>query len=99
MRPLEGTREPHLILRGADAGYSATAGCERLQGRYRVDGTQIAFDAPDAVGSCPEALRDRQRTLLEVLQAVDAWSIQGQVLELFDAAGAPVAVLEAVYLR
>ena len=27
------------------------------------------------------------------------WSIQGQVLELFDAAGTPVAVLEAVYLR
>jgi len=99
MRPMEGTREPHLILRGADAGYSATAGCERLQGRYRVDGTQIAFDAPAAVGSCPEALRGRQRALLEALQAADAWSIQGQVLELFDAAGAPLAVLEAVYLR
>lgn len=100
VQPVAGTREAHLILRGDQGGYSATAGCDHLQGGYRVEGPQIGFAAPAAVGDCPqEALRARQATLLEVLAAARAWSIQGQVLELFDAAGQPLAVLEAVYLR
>jgi hypothetical protein len=44
-------------------------------------------------------LVERQRLLLEVLAVARGWSIQGQGLELFDAAGASIAVLEAVYLR
>jgi heat shock protein HslJ/uncharacterized lipoprotein NlpE involved in copper resistance len=97
--PIAGSREPHLILRGQDGGYSATAGCDRFDGTYRVEGRQIAFVTAATPAACPESLRERQRTLLEVLAAARAWSIQGQVLELFDAAGAPLAVLEAVYLR
>jgi len=34
-----------------------------------------------------------------VLASARGWKIQGQVLELFDASGKPIAVLEAVYLR
>lgn len=56
-------------------------------------------DAPTGTGRCPSALQAPQRLLLEVLAATTAWSIQGQGLELLDAAGQPLAVLEAVYLR
>lgn len=97
--PIEGSREPQLILRDAEGGYSASAGCERFNGAYRVEGPQIAFDVPPAVGTCPPALQAQQHALVEALSAARQWSIQGQVLELFDAAGTPVAVLEAVYLR
>lgn len=97
--PIANEREPHLILRGEAGGYIATAGCERLKGTYRVSGAEIAFDPPGAAAPCPEGLRQREATLLDVLAAARGWKIQGQVLELFDASGKPIAVLEAVYLR
>ena len=97
--PVGNTREPHLILRGEASGYTATAGCDRFSGTYRVSGSQIAFDPPATAAPCPEELQQRQATLLEVLAAARSWSIQGLVLELFDASGKPIAVLEAVYLR
>lgn len=92
-------REPHLILRGEAGGYIATAGCDRLKGSYRVSGLQIAFDPPGSAAPCPTELRQRETILLGVLSAARSWKIQGQVLELFDASGTPIAVLEAVYLR
>jgi heat shock protein HslJ len=98
--PQANEREPHLILRGEVGGYIATAGCDRLKGSYRVSGPEIAFDPPgSSTGSCPAELRQREATLLDVLAAARGWKIQGQVLELFDASGKPIAVLEAVYLR
>ena len=97
--PVGSEREPHLILRGEAAGYLATAGCERLKGTYRVAGPDIAFDPPGSAGPCPAELRQREATLLEVLAAAHRWRIQGQVLELFDASGKPIALLEAIYLR
>ena len=97
--PVDGSREPQLILRGAELGYSADAGCGRLAGDYQVEGTGIRFHAPATIPPCPAALREQQATLLGVLGDARAWRIQGQVLELFDAAGQPLAVLEAVHLR
>ena len=97
--PVDGSREPHLILRGAEHGFSANAGCGRMDGQYRVEGTQIAFEPPAHTAECPAALARQQATLLEVLAAARGWSIQGQVLELFDGAGQSLALLEAVYLR
>jgi hypothetical protein len=97
---MDGAREPHLVLRGTAGGYRANAGGQPLDGQYRVAGTGIEFEPPDTPGdACPPAHRARQGRLLEVLAAARTWSIQGQVLELLDAAGTPVAVLEAVYLR
>jgi heat shock protein HslJ len=97
--PVDGSREPQLILRGTELGYRADAGCGRLAGEYRVEGTRIRFEAPATTPACPTALREQQATLLGALEDARAWRIQGQVLELFDAAGQPLAVLEAVYLR
>lgn len=99
VRPIANEREPHLILRGEAGGYIATAGCDRLQGTYRASGPQIAFDPPGSAGPCPAEQRQREAILLDVLAAARGWKIQGQVLELFDASGKPIAVLEAVYLR
>ena len=97
--PIANEREPHLILRGEAGGYVATAGCDRLEGTYRVSGTEIAFDPPGSSGPCPAELRQREAILLDVIAAARGWKIQGQVLELFDTTGKSIAVLEAVYLR
>ena len=97
VKAADGRREPHVILRGGD--YAADVGCSRFTGVYRVEGRGIRFDAPAAAPACPQALEARQRTLVDVLAAARSWSIQAQALELFDSGGAPIALLEAVYLR
>lgn len=88
-----------VILRGDQGGYVANAGCGRYSGGYRVSGPSIEFDAPARLPNCPAVLSGRQQTLLDTLAAARTWAIHGQVLELFDVAGASLVVLEAVYLQ
>jgi len=97
--PADGSREPHLILRGAAHGYRADAGCGPVDGRYQVEGTEILFKAPTAPAQCPATLRSQQVALLGALADARGWRIQGQALELFDGAGQSLALLEAVHLR
>jgi hypothetical protein len=64
-----------------------------------VSGASIAFDPPAGLPDFPADLRGRQQTLLDTMAAACTWAIHGLVLELFDAAGASLAALEAVYLQ
>jgi len=59
--PVAGSREPHLILRGQDGGYSATAGCDRFNGAYHVAGRQITFEPAANVAACRPPLPEQQR--------------------------------------
>jgi copper homeostasis protein (lipoprotein) len=98
----EGRREPHLVLREADgrSSYSATAGCNQLAGSYSVDGHGIHFSpAATTLLPCPPPLDALERTLGLTLAKAARWSITASTLELFDAAGQPIALFEAVYLR
>jgi putative lipoprotein len=49
--------------------------------------------------ACPPPLDTRERDLLHALNETRQWSVTGQVLELRDATGAPLATFEAVYLQ
>jgi copper homeostasis protein (lipoprotein) len=101
VRAAPGIREPHLVLRNADgrAGYSATAGCNRLAGGYTADDGSILF-APAAATllPCPPPLDGLEHALVQALTRARGWRITANTLELFDEAGAPVALLEAVHL-
>jgi copper homeostasis protein (lipoprotein) len=92
-------REPHLILRGDTGGYVASAGADRIEGKYRVDGNRIGFLSFTTPVPRGEESQAPLATLLAVLASAHSWKIQGQVLELFNASGKSIAVLEAVYLR
>ena len=92
-------REPRLILRGDQGGYLASAGGDDIKGEYVVAGNEIQFQGFTAPVPSPQESREQLATLLTVLMVTRSWKIQGQVLELFDASGRPVAVLEAVYFR
>ncbi len=99
---VEGHREPHLILRRGDGRheYSATVGCNRLAGVYAVDGATIRLEpAVATLLPCPAPLDALERTLELVLAQVSRWRISGNTLELLDASGSSLALLEAVYLR
>lgn len=95
----ESPGDVYVILRGAEGGYVANAGCGRYSGAYRVESTGIAFEAPATVPACSASLRGRQQQLLDTLACACRWAIQGQVLELFDAAGNSLAAAEAIYFH
>lgn len=92
-----GRREPHLLLRG-DGRYSATVGCNRMQGGYTVEGARLTLMPAAATRmACPPPLDALERRLGEVLVQAHRWQITANTLELFDDASRPVALFEAVY--
>ena len=48
--------------------------------------------------ACPPPLDDWEKQLAHVLTETAGWRIDGQTLELLDAAGKSLALLQAVYL-
>jgi putative lipoprotein len=98
-------REAHLVLHSRDGRYKGHFGCFRYDGEYRVNGGEIAFDAPrwTAEGVCtggdPNSASPPRSEYSDALGAAHRWTINAQVLEWFDAADTSVALFEAVYLR
>lgn len=93
-------REPHLILQGqGPAGpYVATLGCNPLVGDYARDAELIRLrPAPSVPADCPSPLAALEPALEQALSEARRWRIKASTLELFDAAGRPVALFEAVY--
>ena len=98
---MPGTREPHLVLRNAGerGSYRATVGCNQLAGEYTVNEESIRFTSAAATSPpCPAPLDRLESALSETLAQARGWRITANTLELFDGAGAAVALLEAVYL-
>ena len=95
-----GQREPRLLMNSGDKVYRARAGCTDLTGSYIIEGNRISFTAGgETQPVCPNGLADSEKLLAEMLASARTWSIEGQVLELFEDNGKPVATFEAVYLR
>lgn len=95
-----GRREPHLILRGeGPAGhYVATLGCNPLVGDYALDAQLIRLrPAASVPADCPSPLAPLEPALEQALTEARRWRIKASTLELFDSAGRPVALFEAVY--
>jgi heat shock protein HslJ/uncharacterized lipoprotein NlpE involved in copper resistance len=93
------SREPHMLLRGAEMGYAATAGCNQFGGNYRVEGDRIQFEpGPATLMACPPPLAELEDALVGVLGSARSWAVYSQVLEFFDESGASIAIFEAVYL-
>ena len=97
---VEDHQEAHLILRGGDARFAATAGCNRFAGHWEVDGDHIRFgNAASTMMACWPPLDAQERRLGSVLVEAAQWRIHGQTLEFKDADGNTIALFEAVYLR
>lgn len=97
---MPGRREPHLVLRAsAEAGrYSATVGCNQLNGSFETAGDRLSFaHAASTRMACPSPLADLERRLGEVLDAVREWRILGNMLSLKNEQGGDLALLEAIY--
>jgi uncharacterized lipoprotein YbaY/heat shock protein HslJ/uncharacterized lipoprotein NlpE involved in copper resistance len=96
---VEDRREPNLILREGDPAFTATVGCNQFVGSYTLDGDRLGFGPAGTTRmACPAPLDAWERQLTEALDATAGWRIDGQTLELLDAAGKVVALFQAVYL-
>ena len=99
LRTSEGRKEPHIILRVNEKRFAATVGCDQMAGSYETDGPSLRFgQAAMTMMACPPPLDRLERLLANTLAQTAGWRIYGQFLELFDADGKPLAVLQAVYL-
>ncbi len=83
VEPSEGGRDPHLVLDPDGRRLSGSGGCNRLLGRYELDGDRLGFGAvATTMMACPEPLMIRERAFIEALEATTAFRIEGETLEL-----------------
>lgn len=87
-------REQSLIFEASDmsssGSYSGSSGCNRLVGTYSTTDDAMTLTAGGTLVACKE-LAQAESAFLNALKATRRYRISGQVLELFDAAGARVA--------
>ena len=74
-------------------------GCNRLMGHYELKGDALSFDQIVAERrNCPQRM-GLEKAFVEALGQVKGWKIDGHRLDLLDAAGRPVACLEARHMK
>lgn len=101
IEPVEGRREPHMLLRrqNLDLAYGATVGCNQLSGTFTLDGQNIAFrPGVSTLMACLPPLDAIEELFGAVLAKTSHWQINGSTLEFLDANGESIALFEAVYL-
>jgi heat shock protein HslJ len=100
---LPGRREPQLLIGspardGLQGDYSATVGCNTFRGRYRDSGQALQFTAGATTRmACPPPLDALERQLGELLARTARRQVTANTLELFDAAGGTLGLLQAVH--
>ena len=100
IEPVEGRREPHVVLRDVDGeqSFAATVGCNRLVGKLELDGESMNLrGAATTLMACPPPLSEMERQLRGVLDDTRSWQITGELLRLRDESGNDIALLRAVY--
>jgi putative lipoprotein len=91
--------EPHLILHPDSRRVSASGGCNRFTGPYKLEGEELRFGR---IAGTLKACKDStgtEKDFLAVLGQVRKARVSRQQLQLLDAEGKPLARFEAVYLR
>jgi heat shock protein HslJ len=95
----EKQREPHLIFASDQMRVSGSGGCNRVTGRFELDGDKLRLrQMAGTMMTCPAGLEQEQR-FLQSMENVEGYRIRGSHLETLDAAGAVIARFEAVALR
>ena len=98
LRPLEGQREAHMMLR-PNEGFSSTVGCNIIIGQYDLTGGKLSLGAgPMTLKACPPPLDEMEREWVQSLASVSDAIVTGPTLELRNSEGSTVAFLEAVAL-
>lgn len=95
----ENQREPHIVLHTEQNRVAGSGGCNGMGGTYELEGDLLKFSRMlGTMMACDEGM-EQELAIHDALSRVANYRITGEQLELFDSAGAQVAVLESVYLR
>jgi heat shock protein HslJ len=79
-------------LRFQDGDFAGTLGCNRIRGRYRLDGDRlmVAPDIASTLMACPEPAMRQERAALAALERARRVEVGAETLALLDEAGAVV---------
>lgn len=100
--PTGGQKEPQLVLRDADGKqtYSATVGCNQMNGSFSVKGDAITFaQGMQTLMACVEPFDTMERQLGNAINGTRRWRILGNTLEMRDETGSRLALFEATPLK
>lgn len=92
-------REPYLVLHSEEQRVGGFGGCNRLTGSYSLSGETLTFSQMAATMMACDDGMEQERAFSKTLEKVARWRIEGETLELFDAAGVSLAQFESRYLR
>ncbi len=92
---MAGGQTPSLTLVPKGKSAHGSTGCNRFQGGYRVQGSTLRFTGIAATRMFCADARELEEHYIRVLDATARWNIVDAHLELYDAAGARLAVLIA----
>lgn len=86
---------PSLMLVPKGKSAHGSTGCNRFQGGYRVEGGTLRFTGIATTRMFCADVRELEEQYVRVLDATARWKIVDAHLELYDTAGARLAVLTA----
>jgi heat shock protein HslJ len=92
-----GPQQVYFLLQPRNTGVVGFAGCNRMFGRYALEGDSLKFDAMGAtkMACLVESRLDLEQRFLSMFVRVTRWKITDRVLQLVDAEGRVIAEFEA----
>lgn len=91
-----GERDLYFELQQSSSNVTGYSGCNRMFGRYALDGETLKFDAMGGTKMACADRMDLERRFLDAFAGVAAWKIANGALELRDADGKSIATFQAV---
>jgi heat shock protein HslJ len=85
----------NFLLQPSSTNLVGFSGCNRMFGRYALDGAKLKFDGLGGTRMFCEARMPLEQRFLAMFSEVERWEITGPALRLLDANGKSVATFEA----
>ena len=93
-----GAREIHLVMQSENQRVTGFSGCNRMMGRYVLDGDAVRFAQMGGTMMACVSGMDTERKFLAMFTRVMRWEISGEALQLLDADGKALAKFESRYM-
>lgn len=89
---VEAAAHSPAVVTFEDGSASGTSGCNSFFGSYTLSGDRITMgEMGSTLMACEEALMQQEQDFLAALAGAATYAVQGESLQLFDAAGSVVA--------
>ena len=95
----EQQREAHIVLQPDQKRVVGSGGCNNMGGSYVAEDGKLRFSQLiRTMMACPKGM-EREQAFVSALEKVASWRIEGERLELLDAAGQSVALFESRHMK